>query len=246
MNKIKKTLVVIGAGPAGLAAALEAKKNNLRVIILEKKEKPGGKGASDEYKEFTFDYGPHAFHASTENISDCIKEHAGKNLLELDIKQSLYITEKEMKYPFSLSHIKYLSLKLNAKIFLDFFVAIFKNLIFKPKIKSFKDFGELRFGKTLHNLCFGNYTKRVLGYDTNLLSVEYAKRKLPNSSALDFLIKLIFKTKNENQSYLNVKKYIYHRYGMGKIFESIARSISTDGDEIIYKCNIEKFLFNVL
>ena len=91
-----------------------------------------------------------------------------------------------MKYPFSISYIKYLSFKLNINIFIDFFVSIFKSLILKPKIKSFKDFGELRFGKTLHNLCFGNYTKRVLGYDTDLLSVEYAKRKLPSASILDF------------------------------------------------------------
>jgi len=241
---MKKTLIIIGAGPAGLAAALEAKKNNLKVIILEKKNKPGGKGASDEHKDFIFDYGPHAFHATTKEISDCIKYYAGKNLLELDIKQSLYITEKEMKYPFSIMSIKYLSLKLNINIFFDFFVSLFRNLILKPKIRSFKDFGELRFGKTLHNLCFGNYTKRVLGYDTSLLSVEYARRKLPSSSIFDFLIKLIFKTKKENQSYLNVRKYIYHKYGMGKIFESMAKDIPKDGDEIIYNCNIEKFIFN--
>ena len=240
---MKKTLIIIGAGPAGLAAALEAKKNNFKVIILEKKNKPGGKGASDKYKEFIFDYGPHAFHATTKEISDCITNYAGQNLLELDVKQSLYITEKEMKYPFSITYIKYLSFKLNINIFIDFFVSIFKSLILKPKIKSFKDFGELRFGKTLHNLCFGNYTKRVLGYDTDLLSVEYAKRKLPSVSILDFLIKLIFKTKKENQSYLNVRRYIYHKYGMGKIFESMAKDISKDGDEIIYNCEIEKFIF---
>ena len=34
---MKKTLIIIGAGPAGLAAALEAKKNNFKVIILKKK-----------------------------------------------------------------------------------------------------------------------------------------------------------------------------------------------------------------
>ena len=87
----------------------------------------------------------------------------------------------------------------------------------------------------------------MLGYDTSLLSVEYAKRKLPSSSIFDFLIKLIFKTKKENQSYLNVRKYIYHKYGMGKIFESMAKDITKDGDEIIYNCNRFKTIFyNIL
>ncbi|HRU39822.1 MAG TPA: FAD-dependent oxidoreductase, partial [Candidatus Goldiibacteriota bacterium] len=35
-------VVVIGAGPAGLAAAIEAKKNGASVLVIERNDEPGG------------------------------------------------------------------------------------------------------------------------------------------------------------------------------------------------------------
>ena len=35
-------LIVIGAGPAGLSAAIEAKKNGMDVIVFDENQRPGG------------------------------------------------------------------------------------------------------------------------------------------------------------------------------------------------------------
>ena len=35
-------LIVVGAGPAGLSAAIEAARRNLNVIVFDENEKPGG------------------------------------------------------------------------------------------------------------------------------------------------------------------------------------------------------------
>ena len=42
-SRIKKKLIIVGAGAAGLFAAIEAKKNGLDVLVLERMDRPGKK-----------------------------------------------------------------------------------------------------------------------------------------------------------------------------------------------------------
>ena len=48
----EKQVVIIGAGPAGLTAAHELAKLNLRPIILEKGDKVGGLARTESYRGF--------------------------------------------------------------------------------------------------------------------------------------------------------------------------------------------------
>ena len=57
----EKRVVIIGAGPAGLTAAHELAKLNLRPIILEKGDKVGGLARTESYRGFYFDMGGHRF-----------------------------------------------------------------------------------------------------------------------------------------------------------------------------------------
>ena len=48
----KYDLVVVGAGPAGLSAAIEAAKRGLRVVVFDENEKPGGQLFKQIHKFF--------------------------------------------------------------------------------------------------------------------------------------------------------------------------------------------------
>lgn len=45
-------LIVVGAGPAGLSAAIEAARRNLNVIVFDENEKPGGQLFKQIHKFF--------------------------------------------------------------------------------------------------------------------------------------------------------------------------------------------------
>ena len=45
-------LIVIGAGPAGLSAAIEAKKNGMDVIVFDENQRPGGQLFKQIHKFF--------------------------------------------------------------------------------------------------------------------------------------------------------------------------------------------------
>ncbi|MBJ7432467.1 MAG: NAD(P)-binding protein, partial [Gemmataceae bacterium] len=55
---MKKQVIIIGAGPGGLAAAILLSKTGLKVKVLEKQGKVGGRTSSLESGGFKFDLGP--------------------------------------------------------------------------------------------------------------------------------------------------------------------------------------------
>jgi phytoene dehydrogenase-like protein len=60
-----RDLVVLGAGPAGLAAAWRAARRGLKVTLLERADRVGGLAGSFEVAGLRVDHGSHRLHPST-------------------------------------------------------------------------------------------------------------------------------------------------------------------------------------
>jgi len=242
-----KKVVVIGAGPAGLAAAYYAQKNGYQVTLIEKSDIPGGKGGSRKYKNFIVDFGPHAYHAMTKEITDFVLEHSGGQMIDIPVLQKLYITEKPMGYPLNFKEaISKFSLWLNARIALDYVYVKFKSLFLKLPQNSFKQYGIANFGRTLYDICFGLYSERVWGCSADELSAEFAKRKLPNLSLGGIFLELLTQRKKKrknDKSYLNIKRYLYHKWGIGNVYQNIAADITAKGGKVFYNSEIQGIYF---
>ena len=73
-----KSVVVIGAGPGGLAAAMLLARGGVQVTVLERLAKPGGRCSSIEAEGFKFDIGPTFF--LYPRVLDRIYKAVGRNL----------------------------------------------------------------------------------------------------------------------------------------------------------------------
>ena len=241
MGDSNKTVVIIGAGPCGLSAAYYAQKAGHKVILLEKADIAGGKGGSRKYKNFVVDFGPHAYHAMTKEITDFMENHSNGKLIDIKIKQRLYITKQPISYPMKIKEaVTNFGFGLNLRILFDFIISKIKYFFIKPPKASFKQFGEANFGKTLHDLCFGRYTERVFRCSTDDISAEYARRKLPNTSLWDFVFSLLTKIqRKDKESYFHVRRYMYHKNGIGNVYKAIAEGIKNRGGETIFNCKLQ-------
>ncbi|MGD7009114.1 phytoene desaturase family protein [Metabacillus sp. 84] len=81
-----KKIIVIGAGPGGMAAALQLAGKGYDVDVYEKQKYIGGRNSSLEMDGFTFDLGPTFL--SMVHLAEEIFEAAGKNLYDyLELKE---------------------------------------------------------------------------------------------------------------------------------------------------------------
>ena len=69
-----KRVIVLGAGLAGLRAALRLVQQGYRVDVLEKLGEPGGMARSHERSGYVFDHGPHGFMSRDQWINDEFEE----------------------------------------------------------------------------------------------------------------------------------------------------------------------------
>ena len=90
MSTDQKKVLILGAGPAGLGAGYKLAGSDKDISILEAQNYVGGFSASFNFKDCIFDYGPHAFHAPTQEHLDFFLKTMGDEVLIL--KKSVKIS----------------------------------------------------------------------------------------------------------------------------------------------------------
>jgi len=228
-----KRLVVLGGGPAGLAAAHLAQEQGHEVTLVERHPWIGGKGASRRSGGYVLDFGPHAYHPRTRAINELIERHAGSDYLLGPVRMELVLAGRNLQYPFRLVEgLRKLPPGLSARIVSGFLAARVRRLFREPSTESFRTWGEGQFGSALYRLCFGDYTERVWGVSADELSVELARRKLPRLSVRALLREILFR-RSTMHAHLFGNDFGYHRLGIGSVFEAIAAGIEERGGRIL-------------
>jgi protoporphyrinogen oxidase len=238
--KNNKQVLVLGAGPAGLAAAHFTQSRGHEVTLVERGPLVGGKGASREVGNFVLDFGPHAYHPREDEIDKLVLEAAGSDYFLTSVEMKLVVGGQLMNYPFRMGEaLKKLSPWQSARILIDYLIA--RTLIHfrKGTADSFEAWGRRQFGETLYRMCFGDYTERVWGIPAAELSVELAKRKLPKMALGDVLRQVILRDPHKMHAHLFGKLFGYHRKGIGKVYEEIASQIRRGGGSILFETEVE-------
>jgi len=230
MNE-ESAIIVLGAGPAGLTAARALSRAGKKVIVLEKESSVGGISSSRRWNGFITEYGPHTYHLKHDRIDRVIREHYPAALPAKKRITRMLIRGKYFDYPLKFWQLlRGLNPFFSARMLGDFIYASLKNRLFPRPDNSFAAWGIRRFGKTLYDLCFGQYTERVWGVPASRLSTRLASQKLHRLNLKDILIKLLGGKGEEQATYW--EDFLYPEEGMGIIFKNMASRIRHDGGEV--------------
>lgn len=247
MKKSKQRVLIVGAGPAGLTAALElCRRSDMEVVVIERDEQVGGISRTVRYKGNSMDLGGHRYFSKSEVVTAWWQE-----LLPVDEKADgreeevmlmrnrlsrIYFLRRFFDYPIALSRqtLRNLGLRRLMKIGLSYFrVRLFPI----REERSLEDFYINRFGRELYNTFFRDYTEKVWGVKCSDISPEWGSQRVKGLSVGAALVhiarRLVCRSDPRKVETSLIDRFLYPKFGAGQIWEVAARRIVEAGGQIL-------------
>lgn len=224
-NANEERVVIIGGGPAGLTAAYELTREQVRPVVIEKLDKVGGIARTENYKGYYFDMGGHRFFTKAKEVDDFWHEVLGNEFLRRPRISRIYYKRKFFAYPLK---------PLNTLMGLGFVEAILIALsylrwqIFPYREEAtFEQWVTNRFGKRLFLTFFKSYTEKVWGIPCSELKAEWAAQRIKGLSMRTAVTSMFFKPKKTIKTL--IEQFDYPRRGPGMLWTIVKEQIEERG-----------------
>ena len=255
----KKRAIIIGAGPAGLTAALELlRQTDVVPIVLEASDMVGGISRTVNYKGNRIDIGGHRFFSKSDRVMKWWQEilplaegrdpeKEDKLMLERPRVSHMLFLGKFFSYPVSLSKETLLNLG-PVRVIRISITYVWARIFPVRKEKSLEDFFVNRFGRELYNTFFKNYTEKLWGIPASKISPDWGAQRVKGvslSKAVIHAIRGFFKKKGGDVSQKDVEtsligRFIYPKYGPGQMWEEVARKVKEKGGQVLLNEKVSK------
>tara|TARA_B100000686_G_C16757052_1_gene956212 strand:- start:433 stop:1809 length:1377 start_codon:yes stop_codon:yes gene_type:complete len=225
-------IVVIGAGPGGLIAALRAAEIGHEVILLEASETLGGMAASFQVAGQSVDFGSHRLHPSTSPILfERLQGLLGDDLQLRERNGRIRLGNRWVAFPLRFGNmVRNLSPLFTSRVCLDMTTRIFRNV----GEKSFHERLVSRLGPTITGEFYEPYSFKLYGVRSVDLAPELARRRISADSPTKILRK-VFAARH-----LSGRTFFYPRLGYGQIVDRLAEEAISKGVDIQLDMKVAK------
>jgi protoporphyrinogen oxidase len=231
----RPTVIIIGAGPAGLTAAYLLCKREVPVLVLEADPVyVGGIAKTASYKGFHFDIGGHRFFSKSKEVEDLWTELLPNDMLERPRSSRIYYRGKFFSYPLKAGEaLRKLGVFEATRCVLSYFKARIAPV---ANPVSFEDWVSNRFGKRLFNIFFKTYTEKVWGMSCKEISADWAAQRIKGLSLRTAILNALLpqqKPKDRSQVIKTlIDTFRYPRKGPGMMWEACAEKVRAMGGVI--------------
>ncbi|MCX6745300.1 MAG: NAD(P)-binding protein [Candidatus Parcubacteria bacterium] len=230
----QKNILILGAGPAGLACAYGLMPKAYKITILEKENEVGGFAKTLEFKEddltFKTDIGPHRFFSQNKKLYQIAQDLLGTDWIDVNRQTRQYIDGKYYDYPIKpLQALKNIGL-IKAVVIIFSYLRSF--IIYKSlgrPINNFQDYIAANFGLALGRFNMLNYTEKIWGIPCSRLHADWAKQRIKGLNFITAISDSLFKRK-KTKTLIDIFKY--PRLGNGQLYKKMAAQIIDRGNEI--------------
>ena len=270
---VKKSVIIIGAGPAGLTAAFQLlNKTKIIPIILEESEFIGGISRTAVHKNNRMDLGGHRFFTKNKEIMDIWKklmpvqgspamddillnrvldwstdgpnpEKEVKVFLKRSRVSRIFFLREFFDYPISLKKETFVNMGFERTIKVA--IGYLFSTIHRLKEKSLEDFYINRFGKPLYEMFFEDFTEKLWGVHPSKIAPDWGSQRVKGLSLLKVVLSVLTKpfTHSSNKETSMIEEFYYPKLGPGQLWETMAEEIIQMGGEIVFNTSVRKLSF---
>jgi len=229
-------ILIVGAGPAGLACAMELNRSGRRSVVIERDAEVGGLAKTLLIREgedlFRTDIGPHRFFSKNEYLYAFIEDLLHEEWRKVDRHTRQYIAGKFYDYPVNAVQVLRNIGPFNAvRMAVDYALAILRYGVLRKKIVTFEDFVVSRFGRSLAEFSIINYTEKIWGIPSSTIHPDWAQQRISGLNLLSVLKNALFVKGSDGPKSL-VDQFYYPQFGTGLIYERIVERLRETDTEV--------------
>lgn len=215
-------VVVIGAGPAGLSAALDAAESGHRCTVVEASDAVGGMAGSFEFAGQRVDYGSHRLHfALSERQRARFERLLGDDLQIRPRNGRIRLRDRWIGFPLRtwdlLTHVPpSFGMRVAADLVRGPLRRTPDTSLDRPSAPSFDAEIRARLGPTVAEEFYGPYARKLYGVEPVELDTELAHRRVSASGFGDVLRRVVRAARPAG------RQFLYPRTGYGQLSEAMA------------------------
>jgi len=219
--------VVVGAGPAGLTAALELGKLKRGAVVFEADDVVGGISRSVVFEGSRMDIGGHRFFTKVGEVEALWHEIAGDELLVRERMSRIFYRDRFFDYPLKpLNALRGLGVMEAVRVVLSYLHA----QVFPVQDEStFDAWVSNRFGRRLYEIFFKTYTEKVWGMPCSEISAAWAAQRIKNLNLVTALKNAFVGNGTRDGEVVAslIEQFLYPRLGPGMMWER-CRDLAAD------------------
>lgn len=236
--KILTKVVVLGAGPAGLAAALELAANGKEAVLIERQGVVGGNTGSFSIGGVNVDYGSHRLHpASDPDVMRRVKSLLGDDLLTRPRHGRIRLMGRWIHFP--LRPVDLL-LRMHPRFSIGVAMDLVSKVIPSGRDGRAETFGTVLkagLGSTICREFYFPYAKKIWGLEPDELAAAQAHKRV-SAGSIGKMIKRLMPW-SAGSGGANTKGIFYYpRHGYGQICDVYAKAARDAGVEILLNTDI--------
>jgi protoporphyrinogen oxidase len=230
-------VVILGAGPAGLATGHELVANQASVTVLERNDYVGGLCRTVEDRGYRFDLGGHRWFTKNEHLNNWFRRLMEGELVMVERISRIYYAGKYYMYPVAFADVvKNAGPVTILKAGFAFVWALIRYAGFNKPVRNMKDAYTAQFGSTLYEMFFRRYTEKVWGKPCEQLSSDWVSQRSRGLSIWTVAREALANRKSQVTSL--IEEFMYPRVGYMRIPERMAEVIERAGSRVMRNATV--------
>ena len=223
--------VVIGAGPAGLTAAIEFNKRGRSCIVLEADHVVGGISRTVEREGWRFDIGGHRFFTKVGRVDEFWHSILSDDeFLRRPRLSRIYYNKKFFDYPLkALNALGGLGVIESIRCVLSY---VWVRIRPPKDTSTFEGWTASRFGWRLYRIFFKTYTEKVWGVPATTIQADWAAQRIKNLSLARAILNALSIRKGSTKVTSLIDEFKYPKFGPGMMWETCAELVTESGSLI--------------